>query len=264
MISRKPTGAVIHFYEKMIDKTVLVRFTTDFIMKIFELFYRKKHPVLDKESEKIIQSIQATLFAKTNEYARSIEVDENNVIEIQFEKNNLIPIVQHYKTLRKTDVLLTVSFKKIGWDEINVFRSFFVRYISYYFAKFHAARFKDQNAIKKIVTDLSYIIQELLQNANAYSIGEYDYELVVKHISNTIKLSVENYTNQKNIDQLKKTIDDINQAENLHNLILDYMLSQEKHLGLISSVFNNDVEKISCSCKSSGLVKVEIVVKIHE
>ena len=135
MNDAKLSGAVIHFYQKMLDKTVLIRYTTDFIMRIFALFYKKKHRSPDNESEKIIQSIQATLFAKINEYAKNIESSDDSVIEIMFQKDDLIPIVQHHRTDFPKDMLINVFFKKTGWDEINVFRFFFVRYMEHYFRK---------------------------------------------------------------------------------------------------------------------------------
>lgn len=250
-------SAVIHFYQKMIDKTVLIRYTTDFIMRIFGLFYKKKHSSSQGESDRIIQSIQATLFAKINEYAKGIANSEDNIIEIMFDKNDLIPIVQHYRGDKKSDVLLDVFFKKIGWDEINVFRFFFVRYMEYYFKKIHIGESE-----KKAVSDLSYIVQELLQNANAYSLNNTDYELKVKHKGNSVLVSVENYADENNIAMLKNIITDINTSNNLQELILKYMLSQDKHLGLISSVFNNNVEKISYGITENNKVKVDISVKI--
>lgn len=262
MIQKHDTGAIIHFYQKMIDKTVLVRFTTDFIMRVFALFYRKKHTNQDQDSDRMIQSIQANLFAKVNEYAKTIACDENNIIEIMFEKDDLIPIVQHHRQDKKSDILLDVFFKKVGWDEINVFRSFFVRYLEYYFAKILSKTPTDRKIVNKIVNDLSYIVQELLQNANAYSIGEYDYELSVSHKDDKVFVTVENYTDKDNLNQLVRIIEDIKTSGNLQELILKYMLSQEKHLGLISSVFNNNVESIDYAIESEGLVKVSIVVKI--
>ncbi|HBD94388.1 MAG: hypothetical protein A2015_00510 [Spirochaetes bacterium GWF1_31_7] len=257
MIHEEPSSAVIHFYQKMIDKTVLIRFTTDFIMRIFGLFYKKKHKSNDGDSDRIIQSIQATLFAKINEYAKDIKVDEDNIIEIMFDKNDLIPVVQHYNGDKRSDVLLNVFFKKIGWDEINVFRFFFVRYMEYYFKKINIGE-----SGKKTVSDLSYIVQELLQNANAYSTGEFDYELKVKHKNGFIYISVENYTDETNLAMLTKIINDINNTKDLQDLILKYMLSQDKHLGLISSVFNNNIEKINYSVSEDNRVRVDVIVKI--
>ena len=57
MLTEKIDSNVIHFYQKAVDKTALIRFTTDFILKIFELFYKKQYstnPGL--ESKRIINS----------------------------------------------------------------------------------------------------------------------------------------------------------------------------------------------------------------
>ena len=42
MLGKESQNNIIHFYQRVIDKTTLIRFTTDFTLKIFELFYKKQ------------------------------------------------------------------------------------------------------------------------------------------------------------------------------------------------------------------------------
>lgn len=263
MIRKQDSGAVIHFYQKVLDKRTLIRSTTDFILRIFGLFYKKQKEIYSEDSNRIIQSIQATLFAKLDNYVKSIKVSKHNVIEIKFEKDSLIPVVSHHSSEDSNNILLNVFFKKIGWDEINVFRVFFIKYMEYYLKKFSFNNFDDEGSIKKKVADLSYIVQELLQNANEYSLDYYDYELIVQHIDNKIEITVSNFTDDENLARLKNIIKDINSSENLQDLILKYMLSSEKHLGLITSVFNYDVDKVDYNIENNEIVTVKMEMKLY-
>ncbi|MBP5449854.1 MAG: hypothetical protein J6Y01_07015, partial [Spirochaetales bacterium] len=54
MLGQESQNNIIHFYQRVIDKTTLIRFTTDFTLRIFELFYKKQAEtdVLDENEEK--------------------------------------------------------------------------------------------------------------------------------------------------------------------------------------------------------------------
>ena len=106
-------------------------------------------------------------------------------------------------------------------------------------------------------------MQELLQNANEYSVGNTDYELIVKHKDNRVLISVENTTDRKHFEQLKSIISDIKSSQNLQELIIKYMLAQDKHLGLISSVFNNNIETIDYVALKDNRVRIDVSVIIY-
>lgn len=261
MINEKVDSNIIHFYQKVLDKTTLIRFTTDFTLRIFALFYRKQHDgLLGRESNKIIQSIQATLFARINDYIKDINISPNNIIEIKFEKDNAIPSVSLHHEEKESDTLLNVFFKKISWDEINEFRVFLVRYLQYYLSKFHSSFFKTEEQIKKNVSNLSYIIQELLQNANAYSYGPYDYELVLKYSRNKFYITVSNFANENNIRILKTIIDEIKSTKDMQTLLLKYMLSEDKHLGIITCIFNYKITDFNFSYIDNKIAQINLTI----
>ena len=113
MISEKLDSNVIHFYQRVVDKTALIRYTTDFILKIFELFYKKQHNgMLGQESERIIKSIQATLFMKINQYIKDLTISSDNVMDIKFEKDNAIPIVSLHHDSKQSNILLDIFSKR--------------------------------------------------------------------------------------------------------------------------------------------------------
>lgn len=257
MISRKPNKTIIHFREKIIDYKTLVSYTTDFLMNLLILSKRKY------SGENITKShaakIQAKLLAEVSEYSKNLDPKTDNMIEIKLESDSEIPIMHSYSSLRDTGVLLMITFQKIDWDEINIFRKFLFRYLVQYLKK---ETKKSTNEIKQLVTNLSFVIQEFLQNANLYGAGDYGYELVISHINDNITISVENYTDPENAAQLKAIVEEICNAENMHELILKYMLNSQKHLGLISSVFNNYIDDISCKVNRDNLVRLEAIIEI--
>lgn len=259
MISRKPNKAIIHFREKIIDYKVLVSYTADFLMNLLILSKRKY------SGENITKSsatkIQAKLLADVTEYSKTLNPEKDNMLEIRLESDSEVPVMHSYSSLRDTGVLLMITFQKIDWDEINIFRKFLFRYLTHYLKK---ETKKNSNEIKQLVTNLSFVIQEFLQNANLYGAGDYGYELVISHINDTITISVENYTDLKNATQLKSIVDEICSTENMHELILKYMLNSQKHLGLISSVFNNYIDNINCKVNRDNLIRLEAVIGIGE
>lgn len=261
MIAEKIDSSIIHFFQKVLDKTTLIRFTTEFILRIFALFYKKQQDgFLGKESHKIIQSIQGSLFAKINDYVKDINITPNNIIEIKFEKDNSIPSVSLHHNEKISDVLINVFFKKISWDEINEFRVFLIRYLNYYLSKFHSNFFVDNESIKKNVSNVSYVVQEMLQNANAYSYGPYDYELILKYSNNKFNIIVSNFAEEHNYKLLKQIIDEIKAATDLKTLLLKYMLSDEKHLGLISCIFNYDITEYEVKYIDNKIVQMNITI----
>ena len=151
-----------------------------------------------------------------------------------------------------------VTFQKIDWDEINIFRPFLLRYLTLYLKEKTKL---STNKIKQLVTNLSFVIQEFLQNANQYGIGDYGYELTVSYKDNKIAISVKNYTNSDNAIQLQSIVDEITNAEDMHDLILKYMLNSQKHLGLISSVFNNYISNLTCKINQENLVCLEALIE---
>ena len=86
------------------------------------------------------------------------------------------------------------------------------------------------------------MIQELLQNANAYSYGPYDYELILRHYDNKFHITVLNFANEENATTLLKIVDEIKKSDNLNELIINYMKSDENiwdnHLNLIIMSLN--------------------------
>ncbi|OHD06598.1 MAG: hypothetical protein A2086_06660 [Spirochaetes bacterium GWD1_27_9] len=262
MLTEKIDSNVIHFYQKAVDKTALIRFTTDFILKIFELFYKKQYstnPGL--ESKRIINSIQATLFAKINEYVKDINLSADNIIDIKFEKDNAIPIVSLHHETKKSDTLFNVFFKKINWEEINEFRVFMIKYLKYYLTKYHFSYLPDEHKITKVVTDLSYVVQELLQNANAYSYGSYDYELILKHSGNRFNVIVSNFSDKENAKTLINIVDEIHNTKDLQELIIKYMRSEEKHLGIITSVFNYNVSEYKVNYIDNKIIQAQFMLE---
>lgn len=262
MISEKATSTIIHFYQKVIDKKTVIRYTTDFILRIFGLFYQKTHQEkIDETSQKIIQSIQATLYAKIDEYLKGLQILTNNVLEIKFEKDNSIPIVSHHRVTTDSDILVKVFFKRIEWEEINEFRVFLVRFLKHYFEKYYPDQFSGTSSIKKMVDDISYIVQELLQNANQYSEGNYDYELVIRHYDNKIDITVLNYASPENVNKLMRIVNKIKSSVSLKELVMEFMLSKDKHLGIITSVFNYNISSFNVEYVEQKIVKTNFVLK---
>ncbi|MBR6198789.1 MAG: hypothetical protein IKQ61_00850 [Spirochaetales bacterium] len=270
MLGKESQNNIIHFYQRVIDKTTLIRFTTDFTLKIFELFYKKQAEGDDfdeKESNKIIRSIQASLFADINKYIKDAQIRNEDVIEITFERDSSIPSVILHREDEPTDVeyadpsiLLHVYFKKISWNEINEFRVFFVRYMTYYLTKFHSGDFKDVDSISRNVSNASYVVQELLQNANAYSFDMHDYELVLKYNVGAFDITVRNFAEQKNVAQLQEIVKEISDCENHEELLLKYMLNEEKHLGLITSIYNYNISKYNVNYLEDKIVEIHFVI----
>lgn len=262
MINEKIDNNVIHLYQKVVDKTALIRFTSDFVLKIFALFYKKQHGgLMGQESGRIIQSIQATLFIKINQYVKDAEISTDNIIDIKFEKDNAIPIVSLHHEKKSSDTLIDVCFKKISWEEINEFRVFMVKYLNYYLTKYYSSQFNDTQSINKVVTDLSYVVQELLQNANAYSYGPYDYELILKHSENKFFITVSNFAQKENADMLLKIVNEIKNTDNLKELIIKYMKSEEKHLGIITSVYNYKVTTYDVEYIDNKIIQTKFVIE---
>jgi len=262
MISEKIDCNVIHFYQKVVDKTALIRFTTDFILKIFALFYKKQHDgTMGQESDRIIKSIQAALFVKINQYVKDVQICPDNIIDIKFEKDNAIPIVSLHHDSQKSDVLIDILFKKISWEEINEFRVFMVRYLDYYLTKFHLSEFPGKSSINKVVTDLSYVVQELLQNANAYSYGHYDYELILRHSNDKFYITVSNFAEKDKAQMLINIVNEIKNCEDLNNLVLKYMKSDEKHLGIITSVYNYKISDYNVEYIDDKIIQTQFVME---
>ncbi|HOJ63206.1 MAG TPA: hypothetical protein PLE45_02185 [Spirochaetota bacterium] len=261
MLTEKIDSNIIHFFQKVLDKTTLIRFTTEFTLRIFALFYKKQHDgFLGKESNKIIQSIQGNLFARINDYVKDINITPNNIIEIKFEKDNAIPSVSLHHDDKISDILINVFFKKISWDEINEFRVFLIRYLNYYLYKFHSDFFTNEEAIKKNVSNVAYVVQEMLQNANAYSYGPYDYELILRYSNNKFYITVSNFAKENNYILLKQILDEIRNATDLKTLLLKYMLSEEKHLGLITCIFNYDITDYNLKYIDNKIVEINLTI----
>ena len=162
MISKKTTKTVIHFHEKIIDLKVLECYTTDFLMKLFVLA-KKKYNNENIRNEKVkaaIAEVKANLLDNIKKYSQNLDIE---MIEVKIMSDGKNPIVNSYSLLHEADQLLRVTFQKIDWDEINLFRKFLLRYLTTYLRK---KTKKTGNEIEQIVTNLSFVIQEFLQNAN--------------------------------------------------------------------------------------------------
>jgi hypothetical protein len=273
MLGQESQNNIIHFYQRVIDKTTLIRFTTDFTLRIFELFYKKQAEtdVLDeneeKESNQIIRSIQASLFADINKYIKEAQIHATDVIEVTFERDSSIPTVILHREDEPTNaeyedpsILLHVYFKQISWNEINEFRVFFVRYMTYYLTQFHGNDFKDVDSISRNVSNVSYVVQELLQNANAYSADMHDYELVFRYNVGAFDITVRNFAEYKNVEQLQSIVKEISDCENHEELLLKYMLNEEKHLGLITSIYNYNISKYNVDYIDNKIVEIHFVI----
>ncbi len=260
MISKKKTKTVIHFHEKIIDLKTLVRYTTDFLMKLFILAKKKynNENIRDEKVKASITEVEANLLENINKYLQNMDIEKENMIEVKIMSDGNNPIVNSYSLLHEANQLLRVAFQKIDWDEINLFRKFLFRYLTIYLRK---KTKKTANEIKQIVTNLSFVIQEFLQNANLYGVGDHGYELVISHVDDKIMISVENYTDPKNAIQLQAIVEEISNTENMRELLLKYMLKSQKHLGLICSVFNNYITDLTCNINSDNLVRLEAVVE---
>lgn len=256
MISGKTNKTIIHFRERIIDYNTSVGYTTDFLMNLLILSKRKCSGM--NMTKSYTAKIQSQFLSEITEYLKTLNLKEDNILEIELESDNEVPVMHLHSYIPDNEALLIITFQKIDWDEVNIFRKFLLKYLSHYLKK---RTEKSSSEIKQTVTNLSFVIQEFLQNANLYVTGGYGYELVVSYIDNAIVISVENYTNPENAAQLKAIVDEISNAENMHELILKYMLDSQKHLGLISSVFNNYIDNISCKISDDNLVRLEAVIK---
>lgn len=254
MINKKSTKTIIYFREKIFDHKILVNYTTDFLTNLFVLAKRKYNNENTKNS---VTKIHTNLSKQLTEYSKTLD-QQDNMIEINMVLSDENPIIQSESSLTDSNILLMVTFQKIDWDEINIFRPFLLRYLTLYLKEKTKL---STNKIKHLVTNLSFVIQEFLQNANQYGIGDYGYELTVSYKDNKIAISVKNYTNSDNAIQLQSIVDEITNAEDMHDLILKYMLNSQKHLGLISSVFNNYISNLTCKINQDNLVCLEALIE---
>ncbi len=258
----KSGAGLIHFYQKVIDNTVVGRYTTDFILRIFGIFYKKNHGVInDIDSNKLIMSIQANLFEKINKYLKSFNLTAESIIEINFEEAHSIPVVNILEPDKPTDYLLDVFFKKISWDEINEFRVYLVRILQYYLTNSISEKIPEAR-IKMLVSNTSYVVQELLQNANSYSTKGTDYRLIFRFSNGNFVVEVENYTDEAHANELIGIIDEIKSNDDKKTLILKYMLAEQKHLGIITSIYNFGVIDYSVRY-SKGMVKIKFVIAVN-
>ncbi|MCG8570405.1 MAG: hypothetical protein MJB14_09720 [Spirochaetes bacterium] len=256
-------SSVIHFYQKVIDKTILKRFTADFILRIFGLFYRKNQEQVQAEQEKMIQSIQAALFSRLNESLKSISVTPSNLIEIKFDDDIAIPTITYHNEVEKYDnVLINVLFKKIGWEEINEFRYFILRFLQYYLSREYESQIIPEETIKKKVEEISYIIQELLQNANQYGLEEYDYQLKIIHLAHEIHIYVFNAASEKNYQKMKRIIEEIRNSKDREDLLLKFMLKDDKSLGLISSILNFNIQDYHVDFINESIIETHFTVAL--
>lgn len=254
MINKKSTKTIIYFREKIFDHKILVNYTTDFLTNLFVLAKRKYN---NKNTKNSVTKIHTNLSKQLTEYSKTLD-QQDNMIEINMVLSDENPIIQSESSLTDSNILLMVTFQKIDWDEINIFRPFLLRYLTLYLKEKTKL---STNKIKQLVTNLSFVIQEFLQNANQYGIGDYGYELTVSYKDNKIAISVKNYTNSDNAIQLQSIVDEITNAEDMHDLILKYMLNSQKHLGLISSVFNNYISNLTCKINQDNLVYLEALIE---
>lgn len=259
MISRKPSRTIIHFREKIIDCNVSVGYTADFLLNLFILSKRKCGG--RDITESYAAEIQTKFVSEITEYSKTLNRKEDTVLEVKLESDNEVPVVQLHSHTPNTEVLLMILFQKIDWDEINIFRKFLLKYLTHYLKQ---KTKKSGDEIKRVITNLSFVAQEFLQNANLYVAGDHGYKLVLSYTDGAIIISVENYTDPKNAAQLQTIVNEICNAENMHKLILKYMLDSQKHLGLISSVFNNYIDTISCNVNNDNLVTLEAVIKTEK
>ncbi len=261
MIDTKQDANIIHFYQKVIDATVVGRYTTDFILKIFGIFYKKNHSTgMDSDSNKLVMSIQANLFEKINRYLKGVKFTKDSVIEITFEEDHSIPIINIIEQDVSTDYLIDVFFKKISWDEINEFRGFIIRFLQYYLINV-VKKDMTEHKLKQTVSNTAYVIQELLQNANAYSTAGSDYRLKFDYKDSRFCILVENFSDKANAESLINIIDEIKKSDDKKSLILRYMLADQKHLGIITSIFNFGVTEYSV-VYDKGLVISNFIIKI--
>lgn len=267
MIKKKSDINIISFSQKVLDKESLINFTPNFILEIYFLFYRSKYgksvdpKLLRSESEFIMQLIKTALFTEIEGYKDNIKKDSENILQITFEKDHPDPIVSLYNQKDQTDVLIDVLFKKISWDEVNEFRKFLVDYLEYFLNKFHSNRFSSKEDSSKRANNITYVIQELLQNANEHGEGENDYELLLKFDNNKFFITVINYALKEKANQLISIVDDIRNNENHDDLLLKYMLEEDKHLGIISSIVNFNVDEYGVKYKDE-VVKVDFQMNI--
>ncbi|MCK4798435.1 MAG: hypothetical protein KAT05_13730 [Spirochaetes bacterium] len=268
MIEKYSDINIIHFYQKVLDKKSLKKYIPNFIVKIYQLFYDNTYSsafdpkVLSNEPEIILQLIEATLKAEIDEVCKKIIPNTNNFIQITFEKDHAIPLVNMVTKNKDSNILLNVFFKRIVWDEINEFRKFFMLYIEHFLKKFHASYFPNNKAINKTVTKATYIVQELLQNANQHSYGNYDYELLIRFYDNKFHVTVINYAIREKAYQLLSIIDDIKSTKNLDRLLLKYLLEEKKHLGIITSIANYNIKKYDAKFINDEIMQVKFEIDI--
>ncbi len=251
----------------------MLRFTTDFTLRIFALFYKYQHGTTEDSTaaNQMIRSIQASLFSNINDYVKQFNINKNDFIEITFEKDNAIPsFVVHGEDEPTNEeysidknILLHIYFKKISWNEINEFRVFFVRYMNYYLSKFHSSEYADAETISRNVSNVSYVIQELLQNANAYSSGIHDYELLFKYNGKNFDITVRNFAEENHFNTLKNILNEITSSKDHEQLLVKFMLAEDKHLGIITSIFNYNIADYSLRYIDNKIVEMHFVINIE-
>lgn len=255
-------GAIIHFFQKILDKTVIIRFTSEFILKIFELSYKKRNDFDTPESNQFIKLIQATLFAKINNYVQKTKIVPNNFIEIFFEEEHSVPAVTVHHNAMEENRLLHVFFKRTDWEEINEFRYFLGRYISFYLKSKFSNFLGDDNIIRQVISDITYIVQELLQNANEHSFKNTDYEFSLIHKDDSFYIMVGNYGEKSKLDNISRIINEVKQSDNLQELLMKYMLDDDKHLGLVTSIVNFKIDDINVAYDENNFIKVNTTINL--
>ena len=262
MINRKSQSSIICIFLKMNNNKSFIRITVDFVLRLASLFHSKNKRDMN-DTNKIIRSIQDKLFANIGGFIENGKLTEISDLEIFFESqgDTLCTKIKNLKT--RKDNLINVVFKKICWDEINEFRVFLLKYMEIYFNEINSGYFKGETSMKKAVSDLSYVVQEILQNANEHSPPDCEYELYIRHKGDDFHIIVYNFAEKSKASHLIEIVNEVKNTKNLSELLLEYMINNDKHLGIISSIANYNIREYNVFYSPEEIISVEMIMKIE-
>ncbi len=169
---------------------------------------------------------------------------------VAFEKENRI----HIHNVSTKNSFLDMTFNPL-WDYIPCIRSYIQNILLIYFKEF--------KYIYKIILALS----EILENAVKYS-NNQNIRILLKNLNilSSIELITYNYTDIKNIEQLKATIKEMNSSDSLHyyiNKLKDSVKqkSVQSRLGLARIHYEADADLFARDV-GNNLLEVKVTLNL--
>jgi hypothetical protein len=210
----------------------------EFILRIVSLAYKPSESIVDGQKSEALRSLQNHLQSELNKLKSRCESDGRCAVSVSFPNPDSPPSVVYDSSREYDELYLHVGFKRIAWEEINEFRMYLNHLIQKYILQYDNRLWKSSVNVHKIVADMTYIIQEMLQNAYEYSVDCSPYDLEMRIHEHRFYVTVTNLATPEDADCVLKIIRDVRESNNMQELLLDYMVSEEKHLGIVTCLVN--------------------------